>query len=73
MSLILVFRNISNLQECSDYDVQVLVGDGGPLSNIISTGKVINHNRSNGWQALVQAYLDSHQDDGDGFKGAPSR
>jgi len=71
MSLILVFQNISNLQERSDYDVQVLVGDGGPNSAIISKGMVINHARSKGWKALVQRYLDETEEDS--RRGVPSR
>ena len=62
MALILVFVNKSDLAEISDYDVQVLVGDGSDEhSKTIHQGRHTGHKRSDGWEALVRAYLDTLQ------------
>lgn len=59
MALILVFVNKSELAAISDYNVEVLVGDGTyERSKRISVGKVVGHVRDHGWKALVQKYLD---------------
>lgn len=51
MALILIFKNISNLDPVSDYNYEVLVGDGTPEhSNHIAAGT----RRSDGWKALVR-------------------
>lgn len=62
MALILVFVNQSNLAEVSDYNVKVLVGDGSPRSKVIDAGKVLGHKRSEGYEALVQKWLDSKKE-----------
>lgn len=61
MALILVFVNRSSLAPISDYDVEVLVGDGtAERSRTIARGQVQNHTRTDGWEALVQRFLDGH-------------
>ena len=61
MALILVFHNDQQdgkpLRDNASYDVRVLVGDGGPRSKVIATGRVEGHSRSDGWKALVLQYL----------------
>ena len=55
MALIVVFRNVSKLAPVSDYDVQVLVGDGSvERSRVIYRGKVTGHTRDDGWVELVR-------------------
>ena len=59
MALILVFVNKSNLAPVSDYDVQVLVGDGTPArSKTIAAGRIVGHTRADGWEILVRRFLD---------------
>lgn len=58
MSLILVIRNVSSLADISDYEYKVLVGDGGPLSNVLASGTIKGHPRQDGWQKLVTRLLD---------------
>jgi len=62
MSLILVFHNDQKepgqLKEDASYNVQVLVGDGGPFSKTIASGRVEHHMRSDGWEILVRRFLD---------------
>jgi hypothetical protein len=58
MALILAFVNKSNLAEISDYTVEVLVGDGtAARSKTILRETVSGHRRSDGWQVLVQKFL----------------
>lgn len=58
MALILVFVNTSNLAPISDYNVQVLVGDGTPArSHTINQGVVKGHCRADGWEKLVRTYM----------------
>lgn len=58
MSLIITLRNISSLAEVSDYEYKVLVGDGSPeRSKVLETGTVRDHQRSEGWEALVKKFL----------------
>ena len=58
MSLIIVIRNMSHLAPESDYNYEVMVGDGGPLSNVLKQGTIKKHLRSDGWEALVKRVLD---------------
>lgn len=59
MSLIVVLTNKSALAPVSDYNYEVLVGDGTPDgSDLIARGQVKAHTRSDGWKALVQRLLD---------------
>lgn len=58
MSLIIVLRNTTALAPVSDYDYEVLVGDGTPeRSRTIATGHLTGHVRAHGWQALVAQLL----------------
>jgi hypothetical protein len=58
MSLIIVLRNISSLAPVSDYEYQVMVGDGTPeRSKTIANGTITGHRRADGWQELVQQML----------------
>lgn len=57
MALILTFVNISQLADISDYRAMTLIGDGGPLSNVLDERVLHNHRRSDGWQVLVSKYL----------------
>ncbi len=62
MALILVLTNKSNLASISDYNYEVLVGDGTPeRSKTIAAGKLVGHARDKGWQALVQQLLDENR------------
>lgn len=59
MALIVVITNKSSLAPVSDYNYEVLVGDGTPeRSKTITYGKVKGHRRDDGWQKLVQTVLD---------------
>ena len=59
MALILVFVNKSNLEPVSDYDVQVLIGDGSAArSHVIYRGEVTGHKRSDGWLELVSKLVE---------------
>jgi hypothetical protein len=61
MALILVLVNKSELAPVSDYTFEVLVGDGSKeRSRVIAAGKVEQHRRADGWQALVQRVLDAN-------------
>lgn len=64
MALILVFVNKSQLASVSDYTVEVLVGDGTPeRSKTIARGNIKGHKRANGWQKLVQQFLDEFHEE----------
>jgi hypothetical protein len=55
MALILVFVNKSNLADISDYDVQVLIGDGTPeRSTVLKETRIEGHTRADGWETLVR-------------------
>ena len=59
MSLIVVLTNKSKLAPHSDYNYEVLVGDGTASgSHTIAAGEIKDHARTNGWKALVQRVLD---------------
>lgn len=59
MALIVVLVNKSDLAEVSNYDYEVMVGDGSPTrSKTIAKGRVDGHVRSEGWQVLVKKLLD---------------
>ena len=59
MALIVTLVNKSNLADVSDYNYQVLVGDGTlARSKVITAGCIKKHRRSDGWSALVQRVLD---------------
>jgi len=59
VSLIVIVTNISSLAPVSDYNYEVLVGDGTPeRSLVIARGQVKGHKRSDGWKQLVKRVLD---------------
>ena len=59
MALILVITNKSNLAPVSDYNYEVLVGDGTRGgSTEIAHGQIKDHTRDDGWKKLVQRVLD---------------
>ena len=59
MSLVVVVRNISQLSPISDYEFEVLVGDGTRTnSHLIASGQVKGHERAKGWQELVKRVLE---------------
>jgi hypothetical protein len=61
MALILIFTNKSDLAPISNYNYEVLVGDGTPeRSKIIVSGAIMGHPRADGWQALVERLLQIH-------------
>ena len=62
MSLILVFHNDSTGGEHdANYNVGVYVGDGTDAgSREIAHGRVKQHNRPDGWIALVQRFLNEY-------------
>lgn len=57
MSLIIVLRNTTDLKPVSNYEYKVLIGDGGPNSKVLETGKVLKHHRKDGWEALIEKFL----------------
>lgn len=58
MALIVIFVNKSDLADVSDYNVQVLVGDGTPArSTVLYEGQVKDHERAKGWQMLLQQFV----------------
>ncbi len=62
MSLIVILRNTTDLAEVSNYDYEVLVGDGTrERSHTITKGVIVGHKRSDGWAPLVQRVLDKEQ------------
>lgn len=59
MSLILAIRNISDLAPISDYAYEVLLGDGTATgSRVITSGEIVGHRRTDGWQVLVEKVLE---------------
>lgn len=59
MSLIVVLTNKSQLADISNYNYEVLVGDGSTeRSQSIAHGRITGHRRADGWKALVQRLLD---------------
>lgn len=59
MALIIALVNTSNLAPVSNYNYEVLVGDGtASRSKVIARGSVEGHIREEGWQKLVQKMLD---------------
>jgi hypothetical protein len=64
MSLIVVVTNITQLADISDYNYQVLVGDGTPeRSKTIAMGQIKGHERAKGWKTLVQRIVDEAEGD----------
>lgn len=64
MSLIIVLRNKSSLTPISDYEYEVMVGDGTKLgSKTLEHGEVIGHRRENGWEALIELFMDERRKD----------
>ena len=65
MALILVFHNDgkSDTDVC-DYNVRVMVGDGTEeRSHTLELGRFVGHKRSDGWAALVNAYMKQRDED----------
>lgn len=63
MALIVVFVNKSELAPVSDYNYQVLVGDGTAFnSRIVEQGRVTGHVRAEGWDKLVELMLKQRGD-----------
>lgn len=62
MALIVVITNVSQLAPISDYNFEVLVGDGSPRSLTIRKGSIKSHTRADGWKALVQRVLDDEEE-----------
>lgn len=58
--LAIMFRNISNLSDVSDYEYQVVVG-GGINVRVIEKGLVRGHRRASGWEALVRKLLKNRE------------
>lgn len=59
MSLIVIVTNISSLAPVSDYNYEVLVGDGTrERSRVIARGQVKGHKRNDGWKKLIERVLD---------------
>lgn len=64
MALIVVLQNMSHLADLSDYNYQVLIGDGTPDgSHTIAHGQLLKHRRADGWKPLVQRVIDDVPDD----------
>jgi len=65
MALIVVLVNKSDLADISDYEYQVLVGDGTPArSKTIAAGRIEGHRRDDGWQPLVARVVQQQQEGG---------
>lgn len=63
MSLIVVATNKSALAPVSDYNYEVLIGDGTRAgSYTITCGEIKSHTRSDGWKKLIQRILDQSSD-----------
>jgi hypothetical protein len=63
MSLIVVITNKSQLKPISDYNYEVLIGDGTEAgSKSIAHGKVYGHHRAEGWKVLVDRVLEAERD-----------
>lgn len=59
MSLIVIVSNISNLAPVSDYNYEVLVGDGTrERTLVIARGQVKGHKRNDGWKKLIERVLE---------------
>lgn len=59
MALIVVLTNKSGLAPVSDYNYEVLLGDGTISgSKVLARGGVVGHRRDDGWKKLVQRVLD---------------
>lgn len=62
MSLLVVLTNTSLCAPVSNYNYEVLVGDGTPeRSTTLARGKIEGHVREDGWQKLVQTLLDKER------------
>jgi hypothetical protein len=65
MALILVFHNdqktLGPIRKDASYNIEVFVGNGGRDSLSIAKGRVEHHQRSDGWEALVQRFLDERK------------
>ena len=62
MALIITFINKTNLSPVSNYDYQVMVGDGSVERTVtIESGKVLNHTRDDGWVKLVELMLEQRR------------
>lgn len=62
MALIVVLTNTSQLAPISNYNYEVLVGDGSlARSKSLAKGVVDQHRRDDGWEALVQRVLDQER------------
>lgn len=58
MALIVVATNKTGLAPISDYNFEVLVGDGSPeRSHTIAHGSIEGHARADGWKALIARIL----------------
>ena len=58
MALIITFVNKTNLSPVSNYDYQIMIGDGSlERTATIESGKVLNHTRDDGWVKLVELML----------------
>ena len=65
MSLIIVLRNKSSLAPVSDYDYEVMVGDGTPArSTSLEHGEVIGHKRDEGWEMLMEHFMKNRKKHG---------
>lgn len=61
MSLVVIVQNISQLAPISDYNYEVLVGDGTRArSKVLATGTIKRHDRAQDWTALVQKVVDDN-------------
>lgn len=68
MSLIIVLTNISSLAAVSDYNYEVLIGDGTPArSTTLAHGTLKGHTRSDGWKRLVEQLLNKETSEEDTF------
>ena len=59
MSLIIVIRNTTQLAPISDYEYEVLVGDGtAERSLVLEIGTLKGHVRDEGWRKLLSMLVD---------------
>ena len=64
MALIITFVNKSNLALISNYDYQIMIGDGSVERTVtIESGKVIGHTRDDGWVRLVELMLEQRKEE----------
>jgi hypothetical protein len=56
MLIILVHNDGTGTEEIADYNYEVRINH-----DVIAHGRILDHNRKDGWQALIREIADQHQ------------